>query len=101
MIRLSSVGIAALWIAGLGIVFATVSYATWLAGEERQRVGAVLRMPAQRLALELGFVLVCLGLFLTAHSLWERAVWVALASLNGAYAVKEWRVWRRDGKLDE
>ena len=95
MINWSSVGTGSLWIAGLAIIFATISYAHWQAGERGERLRAVLGVFACQVGLDLGMLLLCTGLFFTARSIWERLAWAALALFSAASALDKWRARRR------
>lgn len=69
-----------LWIVGLALLLAALSWAYWAAGTEGTGVRAVLRRPwAQRLSV-LGLLLFCAGLAATGRRWWERAVWGLLAA---------------------
>jgi len=95
MIDWASVGIGALWITCLAIIFATISCAHWRAGERGERLRAVLGVPGCQVALDLGMVLLCTGLFFTARSTWERLAWAALALLSSASALGQCHAQRK------
>ena len=92
MIHWTSVAINALWITGLATLLAAFSRASWLAAGANSSVRSVLVSPPTQTALDLGFVLVCAGLGLSADATWQRLVWAALALL---YAGLGWTEWRR------
>ena len=92
MIHWTSVAINALWITGLATLLAAFSRARWLAAGSNSSVRSVLGSPPTQTALDLGFVLVCAGLGLSADVTWQRLVWAALALL---YAGLGWTEWRR------
>ena len=64
MINWSSIGTGSLWIAGLAIIFATISCAYWQAAERSERFRAVLGLFGCQVALDLGMLLLCAGLLL-------------------------------------
>jgi hypothetical protein len=68
-----------LWLAGLALLLAAVSWAWWAAGVDGVRFGAALARPPARWASALGVIGVCAGLAATGASWWERALWAALA----------------------
>jgi len=63
-----------IWIAGLVVLLAALSWERWIAGENRTR-----RQP--RLALNLGLILFCAGLAATGRGWWERALWGLLSAV--------------------
>ena len=67
-----------LWILGLAVLLAALSWAHWAASTGRVRFRAVLCWPWLRRVVSLGLVLFCLGLMMTGRTWWERALWVAL-----------------------
>jgi hypothetical protein len=68
-----------LWIAGLSLLLATISWASWAASVERARMGALLTRTGARRAWSLGLALFSSGLAATSRAWWERALWGALA----------------------
>jgi hypothetical protein len=86
------VGFSALWILGLAVVLAALSYADYAAGQGRLRLRAVLARPHQQMAINAGLALFCLGLLGSARAWWESALWAVLAA---AFAWQAWHAWRR------
>ena len=82
------VGFGALWILGLGLVVATLSFANYLASQQKRRFGQALEMPACRIMIDLGLVLFCLGLAGGVSAVWERLLWAVLALI---FAVQTWQ----------
>jgi hypothetical protein len=78
-----------LWIAGLALLLATVSWASWVASTQRPRLRTVLAWPATQRALDLGLVLFCAGLAATSRTRVEQVVGGVLA-LGWAVEV----IWR-------
>jgi hypothetical protein len=78
------------WIAGLSVVLAAVSWASWKASVERAegaRLRTVLARPGVRLVWALGMALFCAGMAATGRAWWERALWGALAVAFAVYAL--------------
>ena len=86
------VGFAALWITGLSVVLAALSFADYTASQEGWRTRAVLGRPVYQLALDVGLLLFCLGLAGSARAAWELLLWVALAMV---FAYQGWAAWRQ------
>jgi len=82
-----SVGFSALWILGLGLVTAALSFANYLASQQKRRFRQVLEMPNCRIMINLGLVLFCLGLAGSVSIVWERLLWAVLALI---FAVQIW-----------
>lgn len=68
-----------LWIAGLALLLATVSWASWVASTQRPRFRALLAWPGTQRVLDLGLVLFCAGLAATSRAWWEQVLWGVLA----------------------
>lgn len=86
-----AVGAGALWVVGLGIVLAAVSYTSWAVSVRRVPVSLrqALGRPAFTVAFDLGLALVCAGLALAGREWWEQLAWAVLAALfaiQGGYA---------------
>jgi hypothetical protein len=88
MIDWYSVGFGALWILGLGLVTAALSFAYYLASEQKRRFRQMLELPACRIMINLGLVLFCLGLAGGVSAVWERLLWAVLALI---FAVQIWQ----------
>ena len=73
MIDLWHVVSNSIWIAGLAMLLAALSWARWI-GENQGR-----RRP--RLALNLGLALFCAGLAATGRGWWERVLWGLLSAV--------------------
>jgi hypothetical protein len=82
------VGFGALWILGLGLVVATLSFANYLASQQKRRLRQVLDMPACRIMIDLGLVFFCLGWAGGVSIIWERIMWAVLALI---FAVQIWQ----------
>ena len=70
-----------LWIFGLAIALAAVSYADWRRrlNEPRLSLRQALGQPSFQAAWSLGLLLFCVGLALTSTVWWQTAAWAALA----------------------
>lgn len=81
----------ALWLLGLSIVLATLSYASWRAAGEGIGLRQALARPAYTAAIAVGLLLCCLGLAWGALRLWERGLWLALALAFAWQAIAAYR----------
>jgi hypothetical protein len=88
MIDWYSVGFSALWILGLGLVTAALSFANYLASQQKMRFRQALEMPAYRIMIDLGLVFFCLGWAGGVSAGWERLLWAVLALI---FAVQTWQ----------
>lgn len=79
MIDLRIVVAGTLWITGLAVVLAALSWANWEAKTGGERLRAALERPAIRRAIDGGLALFCVGLAVGAEQWWERALWGLLA----------------------
>ena len=82
------VGFSALWILGLGLMTAALSFANYLASQQKRRFRQTLEMPACRIMIDLGLVLFCLGLAGGVSAVWERLLWAILALM---FALQTWQ----------
>ena len=81
MIDWYSVGFSALWILGLGLMVATLSFTYYQAGQQKQRFRQALEIPTCRIMIGMGLVFFTLGWTGSVSSTWERIVWAVLALL--------------------
>lgn len=81
-----------LWILGLAVLLAALSWAHWAASVEKVRFRAVLGRPRVQRVLNLGLALFCAGLAVTGRVWWERVLWGLLAAV---WAVQAWMTDRR------
>lgn len=91
------VGVAknALWILGLAVILAALSYADWWAGVNHQRFRAALRLPLFQIPFNLGMMLFAAGLASTSRSWWEIGAWSALVLLFGWQTIGSWQARRQ------
>jgi hypothetical protein len=78
MIAWMDVAAGALWILGLSIALATLSYASWQASIFEQKLRQRLALPGAQKAFSLAGLLFCAGLAASAGSPLETAIWVVL-----------------------
>jgi hypothetical protein len=78
----------ALWILGLSLILASLSYANYLVSQQQKRFVTALQIPARHFMIHLGLVFFCLGWAGSATGIWERFAWIVLALLFGL------RIWR-------
>lgn len=86
MIDVWGVAANALWVLGLAVVLAALSWAHWVAQEEGVRLRRVLSRRGLRWPLDVGLLLFCAGLAATSRRWWERALWGVLALAWGVQA---------------
>lgn len=99
MIDLCSVAANALWVLGLALILAALSWANWVAARERIRFRSALGQPGIRRATDGGLVLFCAGLAATGRTWWEQALWGVLAVGLIALAIwEEWMYNRKNGR---
>lgn len=84
-------GFSALWLSGLALLLAAVSFADYAAHARQTKTRAVLGEPGYQVALNAGLLLFCLGLVGSAQNWWEQALWLLLAA---AFAYQGWQAWR-------
>jgi hypothetical protein len=87
-----------LWVLGLALLLATLSWAHWAASMERTRFRTILGRPGVQRTTNLALALFCLGLATTARKWWERAVW---GLLTVAWVVQAWTAGRKPGTADQ
>ena len=82
------VGRSALWILGLSLVLACLSFADYEASQGKRRLREVLSRRGYQRGLHIGLALFCLGLIGSARAWWEAALWGLLAA---AFAYQAWQ----------
>jgi hypothetical protein len=80
MIDWLNVAFNALWIVGLSVALAALSYASWEASIFQEKFAVRLRRPAIQVALAAAGLLFCLGLAGTADAAWKSVLWLALGA---------------------
>jgi hypothetical protein len=89
------VGLHALWILGLSIMLAVVSFHNWLRQESGRTFSEQMRVPTCMLPLNAGLWLVTLSfVLLPMFRWWERALWGALLVATTERFWRAWRTWR-------
>ena len=68
-----------LWVAGVALLLAALSWAHWRASRERRPLRAELRRPDTGRALNAGMVFFCAGLAATGQRWWEWVLWGLLS----------------------
>ena len=92
MIDWISVGLGALWIFGLGLILAALSFSSYLAKQQNQRFTQAIESPPCRIIIDIGLVLFCLGLAGGSPAVWERFLWAILALF---FAVRTWQARKK------
>ena len=85
MIDVWSVAANSLWILGLSLLLATLSWAHWVARQEEAPMREVLGRAGLRIPVDVGLLLFCAGLAATSRRWWERVLW---GLLGAAWAVQ-------------
>jgi hypothetical protein len=85
----------ALWIGGAALALAVVSYASWAAHQQQQKLRVILGAAAYQCALYGAGLLFCLGLAVTAVRWWEALLWAALGLGCVVQFVLTWRTLHR------
>ena len=80
MMDFRSVVANTLWILGLALILAALSWARWVAARENVRFRVALSRPGVARALDGGLMLFCAGLAATARTGWEQVLWGVLAA---------------------
>ena len=93
----------ALWIVGLAVVLAALSYADWRRrlATPRRSFRQALAEPGFQATASLGFALFCAGLALGSTQWWQIAAWVALGLVFAWLGLTGWRQARRVNTLAE
>lgn len=91
MIDVWSVVANGIWVLGLSILLAALSWAVWAATAAEVKFRIVMMRTPIRLTVDASLLLFCAGLTATARTWWERVLWSALAI---AWGVQIWLVRR-------
>ena len=84
MIDWYSVAANSLWILGLAVLLATLSYSDWKRSVEKRSLRSVLGEFTPSLCINFGLFLFCSGLLATSTTWWETAGWgIALLLVIG------------------
>jgi hypothetical protein len=85
----------AVWISGAALALATLSYASWSASVQGERLRTVLKRSEYQRTLLAAACLISAGLGLTATSPLETVLWTILAVISAASLISLWRTARR------
>jgi hypothetical protein len=75
MINYWNLAANSLWILGLAILLAALSWASWTARTEQVRFRAALSRAGLQQTIDLGLALFCAGLAATSDTWWEQLLW--------------------------
>jgi hypothetical protein len=89
----------ALWILGLAVILAGLSYADWWAGVNHQRLTTTLRSPLFQIPFNLGMMLFAAGLASTSRSWWEIGAWSVLLLLFAWQTIVSWQARRQTSHI--
>lgn len=81
LIDWSALAANSLWIVGLALVLAVLSFACFEARIAHTHLGTILKQPRFDITLNLGGILFCSGLAANSNQLFERILWIILAVL--------------------
>lgn len=81
----------AVWIVGVALALAVVSYAGWQASLRRQSLSAMLGLRTYALLLDLAGILLSSGLLITSQKLLEKGVW---ALVGVGFLIQAWLTFR-------
>ena len=81
MIDWGNLAANALWIVGCALALGTISYASFLASLNGEKLGARLGKPGMQAAIDLAGVLFCAGLAATSRPIWQMVLWAVLGVL--------------------
>ena len=89
-----------LWILGLAVILAALSWASWVAHEQKRTFIRVLGQADSQRALCGGLALFCAGLAATGYRPWMQVIWGLLAAVWLGLFV--WTFWRKvDGNEED
>ncbi|MFC2042530.1 hypothetical protein ACFLUA_00025 [Chloroflexota bacterium] len=69
------------WVLGCALALATLSYASWRASVENEKMGMVLSSTTYKISLYAAGALFSIGLAATSDRIWEILLWTILAIL--------------------
>ncbi len=69
------------WILGCALALATLSYASWQAYIENEKMCMVLSLPTYKISLYAAGILFSIGLAATSDRIWEILLWTILVIL--------------------
>ena len=87
------IGYSTLWILGLSLIMAAISFADYTAKRMGIRLRMILQSPSYQLAINAGLVLFCSGMLGRDGTGWERLLWGILGLIFTYQAVSAWRRW--------
>ena len=91
-------GAHSLWIFGLAVILAAVSYHTWLLRERGRPIGAQFRMPGWWMAVNLGLALMPLTItVIPRNERWFVRLFALILSMG--FASQALRLWVRGVRL--
>jgi len=90
------VGFSSLWIMGLAVILAVLSFADYHAKAKGNRFRDELRTPIYQAWINVGLTLFCLGLLGSSDAWWESVLWGLLAVAFLVFCISSFRAWRKD-----
>jgi len=97
MIDVWAVAANALWVLGLALALAALSWAHWVTTRDEIGMHQALEEAGVRRVLDLGLLLFCAGMAAISRRPWERGLWVLLALAWAVQIALSLRAQRRTG----
>lgn len=88
MINWTALLFSSLWILGLSVLLAALSYHVWQAGEQQRSLTAQLNQSSFLKSAWVGLAFIAAGLLGSSRSLWETAVWLLILGVSLVNFVK-------------
>jgi hypothetical protein len=89
-----------IWVLGLALMLADLSYQYWLSGERGWPLREMWRGFTERLTTWIGLALIAGGLAGTSTTLWETGLWLLFLLVAVYFGAKSWRTDYRDMKAN-
>ena len=90
------VGFASLWIMGLAVILAVLSFADYHSKTKGDRFRDELRKPIYLVWINVGLSLFCLGMLGSSDTLWQSLLWGFLAVVFVVLSICSYKGWRKD-----
>jgi hypothetical protein len=78
MIDWPYVGFNSLWVLGAGLLLAVLAIAVFTSSEEKQNLRILLSDKGYSLFINIGFLLICVGLCALTETWWQKLFWGVL-----------------------
>jgi len=81
MIDWFNLAVNALWILACALALAILSYASWSASLQHEKLQKILVLPRYQISIYIAGILFCLGLAGTSNEWWEIMLWIILVAV--------------------